>query len=187
MNFKLQHPVLRLAAAAALVLLAACSSPVEYDFVLRGGTIYDGSGQAPFVGDLAIKGDVIAAIGNLPAARGKMEIRAEGLAVAPGFINMMGWGNESLIQDGRSQSDIRQGVTLEVMGEGDSMGPLNDPMKKEMLERQGDIKYPIEWTTLGRVPAIPGAAGRISERGLVHRRRHTTNPCDRPGGSPAHG
>ena len=149
MNFKLQHPVLKLAAAAALALIAACSSPAEYDIVLRGGTIYDGSGQAPFVGDLAIKGDVVAAIGDLSAARGKTEIRVEGLAVAPGFINMMCWGNESLIEDGRSQSDIRQGVTLEVMGEGESMGPLNDRMKKEMLERQGDIKYAIEWTTLG--------------------------------------
>ena len=149
MNFKLQHAVLKLAAAAALALLAACSSPVEYDVVLRGGTIYDGSGQAPFVGDLAIKGDLVAAIGDLSAARGKTEIRAEGLAVAPGFINMMCGGNESLIQDGRSQSDIRQGVTLEVMGEGTSMGPLNDRIKKERLERQGDIKYAIEWTTLG--------------------------------------
>ena len=148
MNFKLKHPVLRLAAATALALLAACSSPVEYDIVLRGGTIYEGSGQAPFVGDLAIKGDVVAAIGNLSAARGKTEIRADGLAIAPGFINMMGQGDESLIQDGRSQSDIRQGVTLEVMGEGDSMGPLNDRMKKEKIERQGDIQYAIEWTTL---------------------------------------
>ena len=137
------------AAAAVLVLLAECASPAEYDIVLRGGTIYDGSGQAPFVGDLAIQGDVVAAIGDLSAARGKTEIRVAGLAVAPGFINMMCWGNESLIEDGRSQSDIRQGVTLEVMGEGESMGPLNDRMKKELLKQQGDIKYPIEWTTLG--------------------------------------
>jgi N-acyl-D-amino-acid deacylase len=138
-----------MAAAAALALSAACSSPVEYDVVLRGGTIYDGGGKTPYVGDLAIKGDLVAAIGDLSAARGKTEIRADGLAVAPGFINMMGWGNESLIQDGRAQSDIRQGVTLEVMGEGDSMGPLNARMKQEMLKQQGDIKYAIEWTTLG--------------------------------------
>ena len=149
MNVTRQRAVLTLAAAASMVLLAACSPTVEYDVVLRGGTIYDGSGQAPFVGDLAIKGDTVAAIGNLSAARGKTEIRADGLAVAPGFINMMGQGGESLIEDGRSQSDIRQGVTLEVMGEGSSMGPLNDAMKKEEQERQGDIKYAIEWTTLG--------------------------------------
>ena len=137
------------ATAAVLVLLAECALPAEYDIVLRGGTIYDGSGKAPFVGDLAIHGDVIAAVGDLSAARGKAEIRVAGLAVAPGFINMMCWGNESLIEDGRSQSDIRQGVTLEVLGEGESMGPLNDRMKKELLSEQGDIKYAIEWTTLG--------------------------------------
>jgi N-acyl-D-amino-acid deacylase len=138
-----------LAGAAVLFLLAQCAWPAEYDIVLRGGTIYDGSGKAPFVADLAIRGDVIAAIGDLSAARGKTEIRAAGLAVAPGFVNMMCWGNESLIEDGRSQSDIRQGVTLEVMGEGESMGPLNDRMKQKLLKRQGDIKYPIRWTTLG--------------------------------------
>jgi N-acyl-D-amino-acid deacylase len=137
------------AAAAFLLLWAECASPAEYDIVLRGGTIYDGSGRAPFVGDLAIQDDMVAAVGDLSAARGKTEIRVVGLAVAPGFINMMSWANESLIEDGRSQSDIRRGVTLEVMGEGESMGPLNDRMKQEMLRRQGDIKYPIEWTTLG--------------------------------------
>ena len=137
------------AAVAAVGILSAQRRPAEYDIVLRGGTIYDGSGKTPFVGDVAIRGDVIAAIGDLSADRGKKEIRAAGLAVAPGFINMMCWANETLIEDGRSQSDIRQGVTLEVMGEGDSMGPLNDSMKKEMLKQQGDIKYAIEWTTLG--------------------------------------
>jgi N-acyl-D-amino-acid deacylase len=131
------------------LLAAGCSSSPEYDVVLRNGTIYDGSGSAPFVGDLAIRDDTIAAIGALADTKGKTELDAGGMAVAPGFINMMCWANESLIEDGRSQSDIRQGVTLEVMGEGRSMGPLNDAMKKEMLERQGDIKYDIEWTTLG--------------------------------------
>ncbi len=101
------------------------------------------------VADLAIQGDRIAAIGVLGRARGKTEIDARGLAVAPGFINMMSWANESLIADGRSQSDIRQGVTLEVMGEGNSMGPLNERMKQQMRARQGDIRYEIEWTTLG--------------------------------------
>jgi N-acyl-D-amino-acid deacylase len=133
----------------AAMLLGSCSTSPEFDVVLRGGAIYDGSGGSPFVADLAIAGDRIAAIGALGKAKGKIEIDAAGLAVAPGFINMMSWANESLIEDGRAQSDIRQGVTLEVLGEGHSMGPLSEPMKKEMRERQGDIRYPIEWTTLG--------------------------------------
>lgn len=134
--------------AVALLSLAGCARQT-YDAVLRGGTIYDGSGGPPRVADLAIQGDRIAAIGDLGRARGQLEIDARGLAVAPGFINMMSWANESLIADGRSQSDIRQGVTLEVMGEGNSMGPLNERMKQEMRARQGDIRYEIEWTTLG--------------------------------------
>jgi N-acyl-D-amino-acid deacylase len=121
----------------------------EYDVLIRNGLIYDGSGQRPFKGDVAINGQHIARIGQLKDAHGKTELDAKGMAVAPGFINMLSWANESLIQDGHSQSGIRQGVTLEVMGEGSSMGPLNDAMKKEMKEQQGDIKYDIEWTTLG--------------------------------------
>lgn len=120
----------------------------EYDLLIRNGEIYDGSGGAPFRGDIAINGDTIAEIGHLSTARGRMEIDAQGLVVAPGFINMMCWANESLIADGRSQSEIRQGVTLEVLGEGDSMGPLNEKMKREETERQGDFKYDIEWRTL---------------------------------------
>jgi N-acyl-D-amino-acid deacylase len=149
MPFLFRHPMLGAAFAAVAILSAGRAWPAEYDVVIRGGTIYDGSGKPPFVGDVALRGDRIAAVGDLSADRGKTEIRAAGLAVAPGFINMMCWANETLIQDGRSQSDIRQGVTLEVMGEGDSMGPLNDRMKKQMLKRQADIKYPIEWTALG--------------------------------------
>ena len=133
--------------------LTACDAPeseksVSYNLVLRGGTIYDGSGGAPYVGDVAFNGEMIAALGDIGGASAMVEIDVQGLAVAPGFVNMMCWSNESLIEDGRSQSDIRQGVTLEVMGEGDSMGPLNDAMKAEMLRLQGDIKYDIEWTTL---------------------------------------
>src|SRR5262249_360888 len=102
-----------------------------YDMILRNGTIYDGSGGDPYIGDIAIKGDTIAAIGaNLPG-HGSHEIDATGLAVAPGFVNMLSWATDSLIGDGHSESDIRQGVTLEVMGEGNSMGPLNEAMKKE--------------------------------------------------------
>jgi N-acyl-D-amino-acid deacylase len=139
-------------------LLVACQSPDQktpvadvpntYDLILRGGTIYDGSGEPGYVGDVAIKGDLIAALGDVGEATASVEINVQGLAVAPGFINMMCWSNESLIEDGRSQSDIRQGVTLEVMGEGDSMGPLSPGMKAEMLRHQGDIRYDIEWTTL---------------------------------------
>jgi N-acyl-D-amino-acid deacylase len=132
----------------ALVPAVACTSP-DYDVVIRGGTVYDGSGGAPTVADVGIAGDTVAAIGSLADASGRVEIDAAGMAVAPGFINMLSWATESLIEDGRSQSDIRQGVTLEVFGEGWSMGPLNDRMKEEALEQQGDIRYEIEWTTLG--------------------------------------
>jgi len=121
----------------------------EYDVLVRDGWLYDGSGAPPQVGNLGIRGDTIAAVGRLGAARGRVEIDARGLAVAPGFINMLSWANESLIHDGRSQSDIRQGVTLEVLGEGWSMGPLNDALKQEQREQQGDVRYDIEWTTLG--------------------------------------
>ena len=145
-NFKLIASM----AVAALVcaLLPACTKPTSYDVILRGGTIYDGSGGEPYVGDVALNGDLIAALGDIGEAEAPVEIDVQGLAVAPGFINMMCWANESLIEDGRSQSDIRQGVTLEIMGEGESMGPLNEAMKAEMLERQSDIRYDIEWTTL---------------------------------------
>jgi N-acyl-D-amino-acid deacylase len=116
--------------------------------VIKSGRIYDGSGGSSYVADVAIQDDRIAAIGQLEADA-DLVIDAEGLAVAPGFINMLSWATDNLIEDGRSQSDIRQGVTLEVMGEGTSMGPLNEMMKRDMLESQGDIKFGIEWTTLG--------------------------------------
>ena len=121
----------------------------DYDLIIRNGTIYDGSGRPPVRGDVAVNGEAIAAFGSLRGSRGRRELDAQGLAVAPGFINMLSWANRSLLEDGRSQSDIRQGVTLEVMGEGSSMGPLTDTMKRQMREQQGDIKYDIEWTTLG--------------------------------------
>jgi N-acyl-D-amino-acid deacylase len=118
-----------------------------FDTVIRNAMIYDGSGSASFRGDVAIKDDVISAVGK--DLHGTMEIDATGLAVSPGFINMLSWGVESLIEDGRGQSDIRQGVTLEVFGEGDSMGPLSEAMKKDLIKHQGDIKYDVKWTTLG--------------------------------------
>jgi N-acyl-D-amino-acid deacylase len=139
------------------VLLCACASTstagageaAAYDVILRGGTVYDGRGGEPFVADVALRGEAIAAIGELSGARARTEVDARGLAVAPGFINMLSWATESLLVDGRSQSDIRQGVTLEVFGEGSSMGPLNPAMKRQLLEQQGDLKFEVPWTTLG--------------------------------------
>ena len=134
-----------------VVLLAACGpgAPGDYDVVIRGGTVYDGSGNDPLVTDVAIAGDRIERIGDLSEFSGTIDIDARGMAVAPGFINMLSWANETLIEDGRAMSDVMQGVTLEVMGEGTSMGPMNLDMKRRALERQGDIRYAIEWTTLG--------------------------------------
>ena len=136
------------AAAILLLLTPACRPSATYDVVLRGGTVYDGSGSAPYSGDVAIQGDSVAAVGPSLAGAGRTELDVRGLAVAPGFINMLSWATESLLEDGRAQSDIRQGVTLEVFGEGLSMGPLTDSMKKEMVALQGDIKFDVAWTSL---------------------------------------
>ncbi len=132
-------------------LLWACAPQPQgdYDLVIRNAKIYDGSGNPPYDGSVAINGDTIAALGNIGDKKGKKEIDAKGLAVSPGFINMLSWATESLLADGRAMSDLKQGVTLEVMGEGWSMGPLNDAMKTDMRKAQGDIKFDIEWTTFG--------------------------------------
>jgi len=142
--------LIRLALAALFCSAGgqAAARGESYDVVIRHGTVYDGSGAPGRSADLAITGDRLVAIGTVKG-RGRIEIDARGLAVAPGFINMLSWATESLIADPRSQSDIRQGVTLEVMGEGSSMGPFTPAMKAEALKRQGDIHYPISWTTLG--------------------------------------
>lgn len=132
-----------------LCVLMGCSTTESYDILIKNGQIVDGSGEPMYLGTIGINADTIAAIGELESAEGLQEIDATGLTVAPGFINMLSWATESLIEDGKSQSDIRQGVTLEVMGEGWSMGPLNEKMREEQLRFQKDIKYPIEWTTLG--------------------------------------
>jgi N-acyl-D-amino-acid deacylase len=132
-----------------VLLTTGCANKKQFDKIIRNGVIYDGKGGKPYKADIAINADTIAGIGNLPANSAKEEIDAHGMAVAPGFINMLSWANESLIQDGRSQSDIRQGVTLEVMGEGSSMGPLNPKMKAEMSKNQGDIHFKVTWNTLG--------------------------------------
>jgi N-acyl-D-amino-acid deacylase len=144
---------------ACLSLLAACGP--QYDVVIRHGTVYDGSGAPGIVADVAINADTVAAIGDLAGARGIVELDATGLAVAPGFINMLSWATESLLEDGRSQSDIRQGVTLEVFGEGWSMGPLTEAMKQEMVEQQGDITFDVTWTTLGEYLA------HLEQRGIA--------------------
>ncbi len=137
---------------ALLLLVVLSCKKQEYDIVIRGGTVYDGTGKPGVVTDIAINADTIAFMGNLASAIGKKEIDAKGLAVAPGFINMLSWAVESLIIDGKSQGDIRQGVTLEIFGEGSSMGPLNDEMKAEAIadmKRDPDRRYDIDWTTLG--------------------------------------
>lgn len=144
--------MIRLAAVFALIFPMAAGSAAavrpDYDVVIRGGTVYDGSGGRPFVADLAIKGDRIAEIAPHISGHGQTEVDARGKAVSPGFINMLAHPEESLLVDGRGLSDLVQGVTLEMMGE-DSMGPLTPEMKKHGEQRQVDIKYPITWTTLG--------------------------------------
>ncbi len=131
------------------LLTTGCNSAESYDILITNALIVDGTGGTPYSGALGIHGDTIAALGDLKNAKGILEIDAGGKVVAPGFINMLSWANESLIEDGRSQGDIRQGVTLEVMGEGHSMGPLTEIMKAEMKEEQQEIQFDIEWTTLG--------------------------------------
>ena len=155
-----------LAGLCSAFLLAACAAiPAEraqYDTIVRGGTIYDGSGGEPYRGDVAIADDRIAYVGPAAPGSASREIDATGLAVAPGFINMLSWATESLIEDGRGQSDIRQGVTLQVFGEGWSMGPLNEQMKRLAVSRQGDIKFPITWTSLGDYLET------LEQRGISH-------------------
>jgi len=139
-----------LAFTSFLIILFSCKTEKQgYDTIIRNGLIYDGNGGEPYKRDIGINADTIAFIGDLSKASAKNEIDAKGNAVAPGFINMLSWATETLIEDGRSQSDIKQGVTLEVMGEGWSMGPLNGSMKDREQKSQGDIKYKIEWNTLG--------------------------------------
>lgn len=135
---------------AGFLATSAAPPPAAYSVLIRGGTIYDGSGGTPYVGDVAIKGDRIVYVGPHAPGRATRTIDAGGKAVSPGFINMLSQAQESLIADGRGLSDTVQGVTLEVTGEGESMGPWDSEMKRLRLKRQGDIKYPIRWTTLGQ-------------------------------------
>ena len=143
----------------ALALVSAAPRPA-YDLVIRGGTVYDGSGGVPFKGDVAMRGDRIVAIGSTLPGHGRTEVDARGKAVSPGFINMLAHPEESLFADGRALSDLTQGVTLEVMGEL-SMGPLSPAMKALAEKRQGDIRYPVTWTTLG------GYLETLEKRGIA--------------------
>ena len=124
------------------------AAQTRYDVIIRGGMVYDGSGKAPIKADIGIIGDKIASVGDLRKSTAAQIVDASGLAVAPGFINMLSWSTESLIVDPRSLGELKQGVTTQIMGEGWSMGPLNDRMKKQMKDDQGDLKYEIEWTSL---------------------------------------
>lgn len=153
------HAVIQKARRMRLTLIIACAAtllsqaagaqtqPPRYDIVVRGGEIYDGLGGPGVAADVAIKGDRIVEIGVI-RGKGRREIDARGKAVAPGFINMLSWANESMLVDGRAMSDLKQGITLQVMGEGQSMGPLTPEMRAEYVRRQTDLKYPVTWTTL---------------------------------------
>jgi len=140
--------VLGIIGASYLIHASAASEPPVHDLVLRNGTIYDGSGHTPYAGDVAVDADRISYVGPHRELRGRSEIDVAGQAIAPGFINMLAHPEESLFADGRALSDLSQGVTLEVMGEF-SMGPLNEAMRRQTLEREIDIKYPVTWSTLG--------------------------------------
>src|SRR5213592_2226249 len=136
---------------ATLLLVSAVPAvelPEKFDVVIKNGTVYDGTGSEGRKADVAIRGDRIVGVGDFQNSSATNVIDAHDLAVAPGFINMLSWSTESLIQDGRSQSEIRQGVTTEIMGEGESMGPVNDRVLEHMIRQQTDIKYDIKWSTL---------------------------------------
>ena len=147
-------------------------SPGEgnFDVIIRNGTVYDGTGAEPRQADVAIRGDRIAGVGDFKSAKANTVIDAKGLAVAPGFINMLSWSTESLIQDGRSQSEIRQGVTTEIMGEGESMGPVNDRVREHMIARANrhQIRHQVEYA--GGISAVSRKARRVVQRGVIHRR-----------------
>ncbi len=138
----------RLLLASLLIALCfSCAAP-DYDVIIRGGDVYDGTGSPARQVDVGIRGDRIAALGGLDGSTATTVIDASGKAVAPGFINMLSWSNESLIADGDSQGEIREGVTTQALGEGHSMGPLSERMRQGLIEQQGDIRYDVEWTTL---------------------------------------
>ena len=167
-------------AVAGLLVCSAAPAPkngTAYTLLIRGGTIYDGSGGKPYVGDVALKGDRIAYVGPHAPGRAARVVDAKGKAVSPGFVNMMSWATESLIADGRGVSDTMQGVTLEVMGEGDSMGPLTPRMKQLAVKRQGDINIPSGGRRSASISNIFSAreSRRTSHRSSGPRRSAFTN------------
>ena len=140
----------RIILLALLAFFTAGAGAAErVDLIIHNGTIYDGTGRAPTRGNVAVRDGKVVAIGQLTDYTAAREVDAAGLAVAPGFINTLSWATESLIHDGRGMSDIKQGVTLEIFGEGNSCGPVNDVIREEMIKTQRDIRYDITWTTLG--------------------------------------
>ena len=141
-------PLLIAALTFSFASRPASSPQVTFDTIIRGGTVYDGTGEPGRRADVGLQGDRIVAVGNLASVQATSVIDASGLAVAPGFINMLSWSTESLLVDGRSQGEIREGVTTQIFGEGSSMGPLTPDMKRRMIEQMGDLKYPITWTSL---------------------------------------
>jgi N-acyl-D-amino-acid deacylase len=173
---------------SALLTLCVAAAPAaterHYDVLVRGGTLYDGTGSPGRRADVGIRGDTIAAVGDLFSASARTVVDARGLAVAPGFINMLSWSTESLIVDGRSQGEIRQGVTTEIFGEGNSMGPLTDEMKRRMKEEQADLKYDVKWTTLAEYLAYlekKGVAPNVASYiGAATVREHVIGLDDRP-------
>lgn len=146
-----------------------------HDLILRGGLVLDGSGDPGIEGDVAIDGDRIVAVGDLGGVRGREEVDVRGLVVAPGFINMLSWATESLLDDGRSLSDLVQGVTLEVFGEGWSMGPLSETMAAELRDRQSDVRYDVAWRSMGEYLSHLKSR-RGAERGVVRRRDDGAHP-----------
>ena len=151
-----ERPILVLGRLFLLLVLAGCTPPQplrepaeHYDLLIRNGIVYDGSGGPGRRADVAIRADRVVALGNLASATASSDIDAAGQSVAPGFINVLSWATESLIVDGRGMSDIKQGVTLEIFGEGESGGPLNETMKADLRKQQRDYTYDIDWTTLG--------------------------------------
>jgi len=183
----MSHPSLarRLPAAAVLALAGlAAAPPATFDVIIRGGTVYDGTGAPGRRADVGLQGDTVAAVGDLSSASARSVVDARGLAVAPGFINMLSWSTESLIVDGRSQGEIRQGVTTEIFGEGNSMGPLTDEMKRRMKEEQGDLKYDVRWTTLAEYLAYlekKGVAPNVASYiGAATMREYVIGLDDRP-------
>ena len=171
-----------------LLALTACqvTSPKtsEFDLIIRHGMVYDGSGAAPRQADLGVRGDRIASVGDLSGAHAIREADAQGMAVAPGFVNMLSWAPDSLYLDGRSLSDIKQGVTLEVFGEGDSLGPLNAEIRAATLAQQGDLAHPLDWTTLGEgldVLARRGVSPNVASFvGAATIREHELGYVNRP-------